>query len=77
VNLLPVIATLADRHGFWWTVVDMPGDHYGNSSNQWVLVTANTKFLDNPVLPRESLPRQKYAQTSWTDDFSSLFDVLD
>jgi hypothetical protein len=77
VNLLPVIATLADRHGFQWTVVDMAGDRHGHSASRWVLITANPEFLDNPVFPRESQCRQEYTPTLWTDAFSSLFNVLD
>ena len=77
LNLLPVIATLADRHGFQWIFVETPGDDDGHAFSQWVLVTANTKFLDNPVLPGESMCGQDYTPVLWTDDFSSLFNVLD
>jgi hypothetical protein len=45
--------------------------------SEWVLVTANAEFLANPEIVRASQPIGIPAGLRlWTDDYSSLFPII-
>lgn len=79
LDLEPVARGLA-RHLGWKAVLFFSGPHEetGELSSKWVLMTANSAFLEQPgVADRASAwsdPRR--SPITWTDDFASLWHVL-
>jgi SAM-dependent methyltransferase len=80
VNLQPVVRALAAEGGHEAVFVDTgDNDEKGVSSADWVLVTSNQEFLDDPAV-REAItpwPEDSPEPFPWTDDFSNLFQVLE
>ena len=58
--------------------VPYEGDNFGGSSSSWVLVTSNEAFLLSQRFQEAYIPTGMNVRKTvlWTDDFSSLFDVL-
>ena len=77
VDLLPVISALAERHGYTLVIIEAEGDDSGHSFSRWALVTTNQKFLKNKNLTDNESDEGDVRNVLWTDDFSSLFDVLE
>ena len=79
LDLEPVARGLARRLG-WKAVlfVSGPHDETGELSSKWVLVTANSAFLEQPgIADRVSAwSDPKRSPITWTDDFASLWHVL-
>ena len=79
LNLEPVTRGLAQHLG-WQAAELVSTDHIatGESSSNWVLITANTDFLKRPEIAGATVRwagKQRPAIT-WTDDFASLWHVL-
>ena len=51
---------------------------HGGIINTWILVTSNQDFLQSEKIQTVATPLDQGTESSvlWTDDFSSLFDVL-
>jgi len=80
LDLAGVAQALADAHHKQIRAVDCSDDpETGQSSSTWVLITSNREFLSEPEM-RDSTPASDAEPTVpvvWTDDFASLWQVLD
>ena len=77
VDLLPVVQRLAETTGMDAIFID----NYSSSrrevnSAHWVLLTTNQSFRDLEIVHRDEEPMPP-AEPLWTDDFSSLFEVVE
>lgn len=77
LNLEPVARGLAQHLG-WNALLFVSGDdaETGESSSKWVLLTGNTEFLARSGLAARAAPWTNRAPILWTDDFVSLWHVL-
>lgn len=77
LNLEPVARGMAEHLG-WKALVFVSGDdaQTGESSSKWVLITDNSEFLAQSQLAARSAPWTRRAPILWTDDFVSLWHVL-
>ena len=62
----------------WTPVLFVSGDdsETGESSSKWVLLTANADLLERSGLIARGAPWTLRAPILWTDDFVSLWHVL-
>lgn len=77
LNLEPVARGMAEHLG-WKALVFVSGDdnHTGESSSKWVLISGNTQLLAQPQFGSRTVPWTRRAPILWTDDFVSLWHVL-
>lgn len=77
LNLEPVARGMAAHLG-WKAVLLLSGDdpETGESSSRWVLLTSNDDFLRRSGLNVLASPWTRRAPLAWTDDFVSLWHVL-
>ena len=78
LSLAPVVAQLAQNAGMQAVRVTNPEDSTRQVfRSEWVLVTSNAEFLANPavVKARESIDVPAGLRL-WTDDYSSLFPII-
>ena len=78
LSLGPVVQEQADHAGLHAVMVSTADDDdTGAFSSDWVLVTANEKFLELPEIASASAKIEpKPRLRLWTDDYSSLLPVL-
>jgi spermidine synthase len=78
LNLAPVVQAQADHAGLHAVLVTTEdNDDTGAFSSDWVLVTANEKFLALPEIADASAKIDlKPGLGLWTDDYSSLLPIL-
>ncbi len=78
LSLAPVVQAQADHAGLHAVLVTTEdNDDTGAFSSDWVLVTANEKFLALPEIADASAKIQlKPGLRLWTDDYSSLLPIL-
>lgn len=77
VDLLPVVQRLADEVGMRTLYVENDSSTSRMvSSSDWVLLSRNLDFLDREVVRADEVPMPP-AGPLWTDDFSSLFEVVE
>ncbi|MBL8386592.1 MAG: fused MFS/spermidine synthase [Burkholderiales bacterium] len=77
LQLAPVVKLLADEVGMEAVLITDDPDDADLSRTDWVIVTRNRAFLDDPEVKKkraaiEPLPGLK----PWSDDFNNLFSVL-
>ncbi len=77
VDLLPVVARLATEFGLEAVYVENydDDDRYVDSTD-WVLLSNNREFLEKPAVHEDEEPLPEPGPL-WTDDFSSLFQVIE
>ncbi len=77
LNLDPVARGMA-RYLGWTAVQIISGDDpaTGESTSRWVLLTSNRDFLERAGLARHLSGWSNRAPIVWTDDFASLWHVL-
>ena len=77
VDLLPIVQRLADETDLSAVYVEnySSSDRVVNSSD-WVLLSRNQGFLDSEAVREDEEPMPD-AGPLWTDDFSSLFEVVE
>ena len=77
LNLEPVARGMAQYLG-WTPVLFVSGDDpaTGESSSKWVLLTASREWLARSGLGSRGAPWTRRAPILWTDDFVSLWHVL-
>jgi hypothetical protein len=77
LNLEPVARGMAQHLG-WKPVLLIAGDDQqtGESASSWVLLTPNTEFLERTGLGSMVSPWTRRTPLLWTDDFVSLWHVL-
>lgn len=78
LSLAPVVQAQADHAGLHAVlVITEDNDDTGAFSSDWVLVTANEKFLALPEIADASAKIEpKSGLRLWTDDYSSLLPIL-
>jgi spermidine synthase len=78
LSLAPVVQEQADHAGLHAVLVSTADDNdTGAFSSDWVLVTANEKFLSLPEIVSASAKIDlKPGLRLWTDDYSSLLPIL-
>lgn len=78
LKLAPVVQEQADHAGLHAVMISTEDDEdTGAYSSDWVLVTANEKFLELPEIANASEKIEpKPGLRLWTDDYSSLLPVL-
>jgi len=78
LDLAPVIRQLADEIGYAAILIrNDKDDEELISSADWVLVTKNAKFANDPEIKAQKLPiPTRPGKRSWTDTYNNLFDVL-
>jgi SAM-dependent methyltransferase len=78
IDLEPVVAGIARDAGLQAVAVDTSADDQnGYYSTDWVLVTANRAFLEQPEVANDALPVRKMpGLRTWTDSYSSVFPLL-
>jgi spermidine synthase len=78
LKLAPVVKEQADHAGLRAVLVSTEDDDdTGAYSSDWVLVTANEKFLELPEIAKASEKIEpKPGIRLWTDDYSSLLPIL-
>jgi hypothetical protein len=79
VNLRPVVRKLAELHGKQVQLYTHQSRRRGASFSNWVLITSNERFLATEAVKSAAVPQgmQQSEGVLWTDDFSSLFGVLE
>ena len=79
LNLRPVVRKLAELHGKQSKLYFHKTSRHGSERNTWVLVTSNEGFLASEAVQSAAVPwgMLKDEGVLWTDDFSSLVEVLD
>jgi hypothetical protein len=73
----PVIRALARESGkqaLW--IKDVADRERGNNYSNWVLVTSNQTFLNDPFVNFRIAPWPNLREIVWTDDYSNLFQVV-
>jgi hypothetical protein len=77
LNLEPVARGMAEHLG-WKPVLLITGDDQetGESASSWVLLTPNAEFLERTGLGSMVSPWTRRTPILWTDDFVSLWHVL-
>jgi tetratricopeptide (TPR) repeat protein len=80
VNLEPVVANLARRFGYRMTTIEHipPHDKPWLMNSSWVLLSRNQDFINTPAIRLAGRPWLTDPTTIplWTDDFASLFQIL-
>lgn len=77
LNLDPIARGMANYLG--WTALQIASivdPSKGESSSTWVLMTSNRDFLERAGLARHPSNWSNRAPITWTDDFASLWHVL-
>jgi hypothetical protein len=77
VDLIPIVARLAEDAGMRAIYIENHDDDDRQvSSSDWILLTRNQSFLDIPAIYQDEEDMQAPGAL-WTDDFSSIFDVVE
>jgi len=80
INFVPVISAIADGLNMpWTTVFDFNReDEYLRTQSFWVVLTRNPSLLANgEILGASYRPDIPVTPRIWTDDYSSLFDIVE
>ena len=79
LDLSPVVRKLAELHRKETCRIDGNGDEQqGTRPSNWVLMTSNSRFLKSEAVEAARMPWPNDARKPllWTDDFSSLYQLL-
>jgi MFS family permease len=77
LDLVPVVAALADAHGMDAVYIHDEGEDVLASRSDWVLVSNNRALLAKPQIAGAATPIDRRPDWRlWTDDFNNLFQVL-
>jgi spermidine synthase len=78
LNLAPLLAAQADRAGMQVVMIrSSENEARGEFASDWVLMTADPRFLDQPEVFNASQSIQRRAGLkAWTDDFNSLLPIV-
>ncbi len=79
LDLEPVLANLANHFGYRMAVIDCNGapGQWWIKPSRWILLTHNDAFIDSPPIREAAGPVRTRADLPlWTDDFASLFQIL-
>ena len=77
LNLVPVVARLAEAHGLHAALVTNESDGGLTSTSDWVLVSDSAGSLAVPLIAEVAKPIQPRGDWAlWTDDFNNIVQVL-
>jgi tetratricopeptide (TPR) repeat protein len=80
LKLEPVVANLARRFNYKSVIIDYspPPDQWWNQGSGWVLLSRNEALIKSLATREGARPAQADAGTVplWTDDFTSLFQIV-
>ena len=76
LNLRPVIQALANQFDYELLYIRNKKDDRGGSSSRWALLTKNPNFFQHPKVIKAHREDPDVVPVLWTDDYSSLLDVL-
>ena len=77
LDLIPVVAALADAHGMQAVWIHDEANNALANRSDWVLVSGNRALLARPRIADAASPIEDHPQWRvWTDDFNNLFQVL-
>lgn len=76
LNLRPVIQALANQFDYELLYIKNKKDDRGGSSSRWALLTKNHSFSQLPKVIKAHHEDPNVVPVLWTDDYSSLLDVL-
>jgi hypothetical protein len=77
LDLVPVLWTLKTHFGLGGLVVKSKKDSAASMSADWILLTNNQDFLENPATIAKKYEVDNIPPIRlWTDDFSNLYQVL-
>jgi len=77
LNLIPVVARLAEENGAQAVLVDEESEE-DRTTSTWVLVSRDKKALERPEIVEAgaSAPETRDDWRTWTDDYSNLVQIL-
>jgi SAM-dependent methyltransferase len=77
LDLEPVVAALAKKYGYTARVVHKDEDGGPlDTASDWVLVSKNQAFFDQPSVKDSSEPLAPTKEVLWTDQFTALVPIL-
>jgi len=77
LDLEPVVYAIADKYGYDTVNVHASGDgSVADTASDWVLVSKNKEFINNPVVRAAGEPLKVAKPLLWTDQFTALFPIL-
>jgi hypothetical protein len=80
LDLEPVVANLAKQFGYQMAIIDFDenDEEWWQYSSTWILLTHDQSLLDRPAI-QEAKKKTRFSTRKvplWTDDFTSLFQIL-
>ena len=77
LDLEPVVAAIAKKHKYQtWSVHKTEEGGPTDTASDWVLVTKNEEFLNNPRVKMAGEPLRPAKELLWTDQFTALFPIM-
>jgi spermidine synthase len=78
LDLTPVFWRLANLHGLHMIHVRSISEKNSGYPSDWLLLTNNLNFLNNPEVKRHATGMKNYTSDAdlWTDDFSNIFQII-
>ncbi len=77
LDLEPVVAAIAKKHGYrTWSVHKTEEGGPTDTASDWILVSKNDEFMDNPRVKEAGQPLEPAKEILWTDQFTALFPIM-
>ena len=77
LDLEPVVAAIAKKHGYrTWRVHKTEEGGPTDTASDWILVSKNDEFMDNPKVKDASEPLAPAKELLWTDQFTALYPIM-
>jgi hypothetical protein len=78
LDLQPVFWQLAHYYGLNMARVNYAGDPDGGYESHWILLSRDPALLNIPAIQERAIDLRGYSTDLrlWTDDYSSLFQIL-
>jgi len=79
LDLEPVVSNLSRAFNYHLAIIDYDEteEEWWLYSSTWILLTRDPEILNSPAIQKASLPQKSRPRASlWTDDFTSLYQIL-
>jgi hypothetical protein len=77
LDLEPVVAAIARKYKYQtWSVHKQEEGGPTDTASDWILVTKNEEFLNNPRVKLAGEPLRPKKELLWTDQFTALFPIM-
>ena len=77
LDLEPVVAAIARKYKYQtWAVHKREEGGPTDTASDWILVTKNEEFLNNPNVKLAGEPLRPKKELLWTDQFTALFPIM-